>query len=328
MAILRKIADTVRFLRYGPTRLQAVSERAEATALELQRVEHELDDLRAYTAAHLAELRGQLNSLLRAVATLEQDARRESAWTRNQLNGLVAALDRRQGPAPDTAVRPPSEAAAEETFYPTLEQHFRGSAADVRARLGAYRRWIDGLPAGPVADLGCGRGEWLELLGEWGVAAKGIDLNALNARDLRERGLDAEQADLMQWLRAQPDESFAALTSFHVIEHLPFGTLLRLIQEARRVLRPGGRLILETPNPENVIVATQTFWLDPSHVRPLPPALLELLVRDAGLELDALLRLNPPADDGHDIADATLRALMTQGRDCAVVARKPAVAVA
>jgi O-antigen chain-terminating methyltransferase len=79
---------------------------------------------------------------------------------------------------------------------------------------------------------------------------------------------------------------------------------------------------METPNPENVIVATQTFWLDPTHVRPLPPALLEVVVIDAGLEIEALLRLNPPGD-GQDIADPTLRALMTQGRDCAVVARQP-----
>jgi SAM-dependent methyltransferase len=173
-----------------------------------------------------------------------------------------------------------------------------------------------------VADLGCGRGEWLELLGEWGVEATGVDLNAPNVAGMRARGLNVHHADALGWLRAQPEASFAAVTSFHVIEHLPFGVLLRLVQEARRVLMPGGRLIMETPNPENVIVATQTFWLDPTHVRPLPPALLEVVVIDAGLEIEALLRLNPPGD-GQDIADPTLRALMTQGRDCAVVARKP-----
>ena len=223
---------------------------------------------------------------------------------------------------------PAGAAAAEEGFYPTLEHYFRGSAEDVRARLVAYRRWIQDLPAGPVADLGCGRGEWLELLGEWGVTAIGVDLNAPNVQGMRARGLDVHNADALEWLQAQPEGSLSAVTSFHGIEHLPFGVLLRLVQEARRVLMPGGRLIMETPNPENVIVATQTFWLDPTHVRPLPPALLEVVVRDAGLELEALLRLNPPAEDAHDIADPTLRALMTQGRDCAVVALKPATVAA
>lgn len=359
MALIAKIAETLRFLRYGPTRarslearldetmrridLQAASLEQRACALEQRNAElHEylrgvhdevrglrgqLSDLQAYTDNHLADVRGQVSPLQQAVRAGAADFQRESAWTRNQLNGLSAALDRAAAGGSAAAI-PPSAAAAEETFYPTLEQYFRGSAQDVRDRLVNYREWIDGLPPGPVADLGCGRGEWLELLGDWGVAAQGVDLNALNVRALRERGLDVVHADAMQWLAAQPDDSFAALTAFHVIEHLPFGVLLRLVQQARRVLRPGGRLILETPNPENVIVATQTFWLDPSHVRPLPPALLEVIVRDAGLEPEALLRLNPPAEDGHDIADPTLRALMTQGRDCAVVARKSAVAAA
>ena len=184
------------------------------------------------------------------------------------------------------------------------------------------------MQSGPVGDLGCGRGEWLELLGEWGVPNQGVDLNAVNVEQMRARGLAVEEGDAVKWLQAAPEASFAAVTAFHLIEHLPFGVLLRLIQEARRVLQPGGRLIMETPNPENLAVATQTFWLDPTHLRPLPPALLELVVRHAGLEHEATLRLHPPADDEHDIADETLRSLMTQGRDYAVIARKPLVGAA
>lgn len=352
MTILRKLAETLRFLRYGPTRLDALNPRldaadarqdaANARTDELVRllaaadqrsremhdylsgVQAELHRYQAAAGAQIGELRNQAAATDRAVAASAADARREAEWTRNQVSALGAVLDRlqRSSGAPGTAV-PAGAAAAEEGFYPTLEHHFRGSTEDLRARLGAYRRWIEDLPAGPVADLGCGRGEWLELLGEWGVSATGVDLNAPNVEGMRARGLDVHHADALEWLQAQPEGSLAAVTSFHVIEHLPFGVLLRMVQEARRVLVPGGRLIMETPNPENVIVATQTFWLDPTHVRPLPPALLEVVVRDAGFELEALLRLNPPAEDAHDIADPTLRALMTQGRDCAVIARKP-----
>ena len=297
MALFTKLAETWRLLRYGPTRLAQLDE-------AMRRLDQQSRELRQWVEsidARLTQSHQHVAALDQGLGAAREQIGRDGAWARNHIGAMTAALDRVQpasGGASAPAL-PASAAAAEESFYPTLEQYFRGSAEDLRNRLGVYRSWMTGLPPGPVADLGCGRGEWLELLGEWGVTAKGVDLNALNVQGMRERGLDAEQGDLLQWLQAQPEGSFAALTSFHVVEHLPFGILLRLVQEARRVLRSGGRLILETPNPENVIVATQTFWLSERSVA--------------------------SAEDAHDVADATLRSLMTQGRDCAVVARKPTV---
>ncbi len=279
------------------------------------------------------ELATSTATLTQALQTTDDDRRRESSWTRDQLSAFAAALDRVQPPAAANSQAAPagptaSAAFAEEGFYLALERQFRGTPEDVRIRLESYRPWIEGLPSGPVGDLGCGRGEWLELLGEWGVPNQGIDLNSVNVEHMRARGLSAQEGDALQWLESQATDSFAALTAFHVLEHLPFGVLLRLVQEARRVLLPGGRLILETPNPENLAVATQTFWLDPTHLRPLPPELLELVVRHAGLEHEETLRLHPPDGGAEEIGDATLRALLTQGRDYAIVARKPVVDIA
>jgi SAM-dependent methyltransferase len=318
--MLRKLAETLRFLRYGPTQLAEA--RARVAGLEQALAAHQ-----AATRQGFADISQQSAAALdEAVRKADADLQRETSWLRNQLGALTSALDRVQvAGASGGAREAPSEVAAQEGFYPALEDRFRGSAQHLRQRLAAYEPWLKGLPGGPVGDLGCGRGEWLELVAQWGLEGRGVDLNTLNVLQARQRGLQADVDDAVHWLQAQPADSFAALTSFHVVEHLQFGTLLRLVQEARRALRPGGRLILETPNPENLEVATQTFWLDPSHQHPLPPALLELVVQHAGLELETTLRLNPPAG-GNEIGDAALRTLMTQGRDYAVVARKAQVA--
>lgn len=318
----RKLSETLRWLRYGPTKLQ-----------QLQDAHERLDR----TVAELAHLREAHNELTRSVMAKAADAdlqfvrqslaaqiQREAGWLRDQIGALTGAMDRvGRGGAPGGASPAPSIAAAQEAFYPALEQQFRGSLDEISARLMAYQPWMQKLPDAPVADLGCGRGEWLGLLKKWNREPIGVDLNALLVDENLRNGHDAVCSDVLTWLEQRPAASLAAVTSFHLVEHLPFGVLLKLVDQARRVLLPGGRLILETPNPENILVATQSFWLDPTHVRPLPPALLEFIVSHAGLEVEATLRLNPPAGTGGDIADPTLRSLMTQGRDYAVVARKP-----
>lgn len=274
------------------------------------------------------------------------DLRREADWLRDRLTALGGQVDRlaaspgaaaalassqegaalgQQRAVAASSRTPPSASAAEAAFYPALEKHFRGTREELQARLGVYRPWIDGAPAGRIADIGCGRGEWLELLSQWGRDVVGVDANEVLVHQGRERGLAMEQGDAIAWLAAQPDASLAAVTSFHVVEHLPFGVLLALVDQARRVLVPGGVLVLETPNPENLAVATQSFWTDPTHQRPIPPLLLEFIVLHAGLQVLAVPRLNPPDDAVLSQAtDPALRAMLGQGRDYAVIGRKAA----
>ncbi len=110
----------------------------------------------------------------------------------------------------------------------------------------------------------------------------------------RSRGLDVRQADVLDALRDEPDGKLALVSGFHIAEHLPFAVLLEMITEARRVLRPGGVLILETPNPENLVVGTANFYLDPTHIAPIPPLRMDFMAEFAGFGRKTILRLNGP----------------------------------
>ena len=181
------------------------------------------------------------------------------------------------------------------SFYRAFEDRYRGSREAITARLHAYDAFIAPLaalyqPAGAL-DLGCGRGEWLELLGQAGFDAGGVDLDEGMLAACRERHLRVATADAVASLRALPDASLALVSAFHLVEHIPFGMVQQMIEEALRVLRPGGLLIMETPNPENLVVGASSFYMDPSHLRPLPPNLLAFAVEHAGFARHAVLRL-------------------------------------
>lgn len=221
------------------------------------------------------------------------------------------------------ALVPASQADSRGTgFYLELERRFRGTAAEISARAQPYLELLQTNPAAhsPVLDIGCGRGEWLTLLAGQHLPASGIDLNPINGDYCRSRGLDVHTGDALAHLAALPANSLGTVTAFHLVEHLPFSMLLALTDEILRVLKPGGLLIYETPNPENLLVATQSFWLDPTHLRPLPPDLLEFLVLQRGFGQAEVRRLHE--GERSPTGDATLQALLSGPRDYAVLARK------
>ena len=149
-------------------------------------------------------------------------------------------------------------------------------------------------PDAAALDLGCGRGEWLELLVETGFKAQGIDLDDGMLAECRARGLSVQTQDALTALQSLATNSQAVVSGFHFAEHIPFDVLQQVVQEALRVLKPAGLLILETPNPENVVVGTANFYLDPSHNRPLPPLLMAFLPEYYGFERVKVLRLQEP----------------------------------
>ena len=180
-------------------------------------------------------------------------------------------------------------------FYRAFEVRYRGSRELIKERLAAYLPFVEPLlaiyPAAAAIDLGCGRGEWLELLAGAGFNPMGVDLDIGMLEACFERGLPVEQGDALAYVSALPDESQAIVSAFHVVEHITFDQLRILVAEALRVLKPGGLLIMETPNPENIVVATCNFYLDPTHQRPIPSMLLAFVAEYAGFYRVKTLRL-------------------------------------
>jgi SAM-dependent methyltransferase len=231
------------------------------------------------------EVRDLLGGLGAALAHLESVPTAAGPPGSAGLAGLAPAAQPRPDQAADLA------AARDEHVYFELERRHRGTEEEIRERIAAYLPYLGA--GGPALDLGCGRGEALALLRDHGIAARGIDGSARMVAVCRERGLEASQDDLFAALAAVPPASLGAVLSFHVIEHLPIGSLDRLVRLAWRALRPEGVLILETPSPLSLVVAARNFWLDPTHVRPVHPESLQLLYELAGFDPVERLDLRP-----------------------------------
>jgi len=220
-----------------------------------------------------------------------------------------------------------------DVFYATFEDGFRGTEEEIKASLQHYLRDIE--DAGsvnkerPLLDLGTGRGEWLSLLAEQGIPAAGADTNSVTSSVCRERGLDVQRMDALAFLRQRQDASVGAVSAFHLIEHLPFPVLYELLEQANRVLCPGGVLLLETPNPENVLVGSHTFYHDPTHRNPMTPTATAFLVRYFGFTEPEIRRLHPYPETakvaGNDALTERVNGHLCGPQDFAIIARKPSI---
>jgi O-antigen chain-terminating methyltransferase len=273
-----------------------------------------LSELKNSTLSQAEELEATNNDLQKAVLAWTQGARsledkltetflktkeaqeaqdRQLSDLKAQLKNLEIALERK---LPDLALRDEGRSLLE-TGYLAFENHFRGSRENIIERLRVYLPILESVATSPeenlLVDLGCGRGEWLELVRTIGFRGRGVDTNVGMVELCQSLNLDVAEADVLHYLEALPEESIKIISAFHLIEHLRFEDLLLLMQGAHRALHPGGLLILETPNPENILVGSQTFWQDPTHLRPLPSSLLSFFLGRIGFAEVKLLDLNP-----------------------------------
>lgn len=229
------------------------------------------------------------------------------------------------GPAPVPFVHP---VPGLDLLYRTFEDRHRGEPELIRRRQSEdYLELLGSLPRAdlPIADLGCGRGELVEILIGAGHRAVGVDSNL--GQLVEGDGEHYVQDDLFRWLDAQEDGSLRAVISMHVVEHLPSDLQVRLVFEARRVLAEGGVLVLETPNTLSLSVAATNFWVDPTHERPVHPLFLQFLAEEAGFVHTEIQLLHPlpvsfPAPAGSEDLVGDLNSLIFGSGDLALIARR------
>ena len=198
-----------------------------------------------------------------------------------------------------------------DALYVSFEDQFRGTREDIKERLRGYLPLLKEKSIGteqmPILDIGCGRGEWVEVLQEGQLVARGVDINRVLVEECQRRGFDVVEDDALAFLRRVPDASVGAVTSFHLIEHLPFEQLIALFDETVRILKSGGVAIFETPNPQNLQVGACNFYFDPTHRNPLPSPTVRFLAEARGLCRVEVWNLHPFPErwklQGSELAD-------------------------
>ena len=319
--------------------LASTSAIATRAALEISSASRQSE----FNAKLIRELAGRLAELERKTANelprdrFEHDIRRELELQRAALAGMAQSLASLPGASGGEATERPGQPDHDEVlnqflnlFYARFEDRFRGSPEEISARLETYlpdiRLLLSARGHLKALDLGCGRGEWLALMKREGIDALGVDSNSGQIEGAAERGIKIVQADVFAFLAEQEASSYDLVSAFHLIEHLSLSDMVQLLQQAMRVLTPGGMLIIETPNPESVLVGAWKFRLDPTHQNPLPPDLLAAMAEALGFAEISVRRMSEdPRLAQFDNKDPELREVahnLYGPRDYGLIARK------
>lgn len=273
------------------------------------------------TETSLAERQQQFDQQQTALKLNAERFREEAIETMKKLGQSQQVLDGRL-----VDIESQAKNWSLDELYADFEDEFRGDRNEIRKRLEVYLPILRdaGITANAL-DLGCGRGEWLELLRDESVEAYGVDHNAAFIGRCRKLGLNVVETDVATHLQNLPAASLSLVTGFHIVEHLPIKELVGLIDETLRVLKPGGIVIFETPNPENFMVGSHTFYTDPTHRNPIPSATLKFLLEMRGFGQTEVMKLRPWTDvfiPGDSELVKRFNEYFYSAPDYAVVARK------
>lgn len=212
-------------------------------------------------------------------------------------------------------------------FYKKFEDKFRGSEDEIRQRIAEHLPLFKALPKDiqkkPIVDIGCGRGEMLRVMKDAGFNAIGVDMNETMVERAKEAGYHAVNDDAYSYLATLKTGSLAAITGFHIVEHIPFESLMKIFSECYRTVGVGGFVLFETPNPESLSVGAHTFYLDPSHQRPVPPQLLSFMLEYVGFSSE-IVRLHKSKEAPRNSSKLSVELFdaINGNPDYAVVARK------
>ena len=309
-AVKRFVIRALRFLWRNQSSFNSLSLSASAGLAE------GLDRLRAEAGRGIDEL-SRRSGIQESRLTLLEAAPAAAA---------AAAADRPAAPTTPATPSPPLQASAiPPGVYALFEERFRGSPEEIARAQRFYLDFVRDLP-GPVLDVGCGRGEFLGLLRAAGIPASGIESNPISVEACRKAGLEVESGDVFALLGRRPAGKLGAVVAFQVVEHWTPDGIFRFLQEAKRVLAPGGVLVAETINADS-LSALRAFYLDPTHVRPVPPEALRFLAEAAGfadirIEYRSLLPAEERLEE-RSPNETRLNALLFGPQDYALIGRVP-----
>jgi SAM-dependent methyltransferase len=239
-----------------------------------------------------ADLDGRLDTLLEHMAALER-APSGGAPANAEMAHLMARVERLEAAEQRRAFTPWFSNAR-------FEEEFRGSRAELLEHYRTLAGRFEGLA--PVLDVGCGRGEFLELLADIGSEAIGVEIDPELVRECTERGLRADLGDALHRIASEVDASLGGIVLIQVIEHLTAQEVVDLVPLAFDKLQPGGKIVIETVNPQSLYVFAHSLYVDPTHYKPVHPAYLDFLFREAGFEqVEIEWRAMPDSRDALDL---------------------------
>jgi SAM-dependent methyltransferase len=277
--LVRHLNDTGRY----------IDARDEAVTKELELLSRRIDDEKT---ASIFALQRQMVDL---AAGFDQRLGQVDSMVRG-LEGIINNFGAVVSPNPPMAIEKEKEAACApaKLSYLLLENRFRGSEAEISRRTVIYPELFKDA-RGPVLDIGCGRGELLRQLGSAGINAYGVDLDTVMVNVANSNGCKAMYGDGIAHLRSLDDGALGGLVAIQVVEHLTRDQLKELCELAKRKVKTGGRIALETINPQSLLALSSNYFRDPTHVWPMHPDTLGYMATLAGLKVIDTKMLSPVA---------------------------------